>query len=313
MLTCALCLLGQGCFSRPTATTQIPQVVGEPSPEGTVAFTNGFGTLAGPVPVPEREKSAPMVFDVELPSFPTDVTVLREWSPAPDDTLLRNITNALGVPSGALGQRPNGTDLRVSWSDDRGYAWNYGVVAANAVGFARAGMTPRAPTDEVNAIEQSRAFLLAHGADMTGWGIPFVDGSRVVFAASRDRQSVVDDAGRPVPEAVIEVTDNGTPARGWFVIPRQMDRSNYPALNASDIQKRLRSGGTNIAGIAGGGVVTISRFALGLYRYRITQDAVIRTYYLPALLAEGTVTRTGGFKTPYATAVPLVHDDAFLR
>ena len=162
-----MALLGQGCWTIPNpqpSPSVIPSVSGDPSPDGPVTFREGFGKLPGTAPtrpgVPSG--SLPIVFATEVPELPPEVTVLREWASTPDETLIRNITTALHIPSGALGRTPIGKKLELTWKDGAGYIWSY-ASASNTVTFA-------ATRDAQSAIESSGQPMVAATleADVTG-------------------------------------------------------------------------------------------------------------------------------------------------
>ncbi|HWQ99482.1 MAG TPA: hypothetical protein VN397_01390 [Candidatus Methylomirabilis sp.] len=137
----------------------------------------------------------------------------------------------------------------------------------------------------------------------------------VDYAATRDEQLVLNDRGESIFAAhlVVNVKD-GTVQSGWFELPTDLDRSNYPALSANETLERLRAGGLNpITGSSPGVTITLNSFVIGLHKHTVTADDQPRSYFLPALWARGTVRRADGSTTGYATLVPLVRDDAFTK
>lgn len=311
-------LLGQGCWAPPTSSFQPPSPLpsGDPSPDGPVAFREGFGKLPGmpPTHAGVSAGSVPVVFNAEVPELPPEVTVLREWTNAPNETLVKNITTALHVPSGALGRAPAGGRLDVSWKDGAGYAWRYSS-ASGTVAFERDDASFPEPlgTKTGDAVDVARTFFSRRGADVASWGPPYAQGIFVTFAASRDEQSAVLPDGQPQIAAALDADVTGDVAlRGFFELPKNQDRSNYNALSAGEVLERLRGGGTHPVTNAGAGSsLVFDHLSIALYRHEPTVNGVPRVFYLPALWAQGTLHRADGALIPWATTVPLVKDDAF--
>ncbi len=315
----SLALLGQGCWAVPRAQPSpsvVPSVSGDPSPDGPVVFREGFGKLPGKAPtqpgVPST--SIPIVFATEVPELPPEVTVLREWASVPDETVIRNVTTALRVPSGAIGRTPLSGHLEVSWRDGVGYRWRY-TSASGTLAFERDELSFPEPlgTTTGDAIEVAQTFLTGRGADVTGWGLPDAQGAIVTFAATRDEQSAVLPNGQPMIASSLEADVTGDIAlRGFFELPRHMDRSNYPALTAGEMLERLRAGGTHPVTNAGeGSSIVFDKLTLALFRYEGVVNGDKRIFYLPALWAQGTLRRADGAIIPWATTVPLVKDELF--
>jgi hypothetical protein len=173
-----LCLFGQGCLGGPTVgpsqTGETPSV--QPSTEGFVAFRDGFGPLPGPRPLGTGAKFE-TTWSTELPSLPNEVTVLRQHTATPDRVLLQNITTALRIPAGVLGDAADASALSLSWRDGANteYGWSYDAVL-NHVSFRRV-ISPNALTtssliDDAQLIQSAKLFLVEHGVDSTGWGKP---------------------------------------------------------------------------------------------------------------------------------------------
>lgn len=322
-LFAALLFVGQGCFS-PVTTIPLEEIDGSasPAPDGFVAFEKGYGLLPGKAPTspipPERQPS--FILETPMPGLPPDVTVLREWDTAPGQTLLRNITTALDVPSGAIGNGARGEALSLTWHDAQQYHWTYDAPAHTLTAELKTATVPTAPglTEERAAEHASIAaqiFLTERGIDVAGWGAPEVrlqpSGTwRVTFAASRDAQPVSRTDGVFLPAG--DLTGTGqTVTYATMELPRSLDRSNYPALTSGEVLQRLRAGGTNPIQDAGeGATVTIEQWTTVLYWYEGVQGTVRRSFYIPALLATGTYRHAGTAK-PYSTLVPLATDDSF--
>lgn len=117
----ATALLGVGCWSVP-ASPKVAETLTNPAIKAPTAAKLGFGELPKIKIPPGRAK---VTLAKELPKLPPTVTVLRLRKGTPDDTKLRNLTNALNIPAGMLGNFPQTTELNVDWKDDQGFKWSY--------------------------------------------------------------------------------------------------------------------------------------------------------------------------------------------
>jgi hypothetical protein len=116
----------------------------------------------------------------------------------------------------------------------------------------------------------------------------------------------------------IDIKDNSV-VGGNVMLPVSEDSSSYPLISSEEAMTRLMAGGNNrvYGWYDGTGVtevkVTISSVKLGWMRHDSWENNMSKTYFLPALLAEGTVDRGSNQPEPekYYTVVPLVADAAF--
>lgn len=318
--------MGQGCFA-PATTVPLEAIDGSFTasvPDGQVAFEKGYGALPGDAPTSAipLERQPSFILEAEMPPLPPDVTVLREWDTSPNQTLLRNITTAVDVPSGALGNGARGETLSLTWQDAQQYVWRYDAPAHTLTAERTTAIAPSPSTlPAEQAVEQAsiaaQVFLVERGIDMAGWGAPEVrlqpsGGWRVTFSASRDAQAV------SKPDGVFllagDVTGTGNVVTYATVeLPRSVDRSNYPALTAGEVLQRLRAGGTNpLQDVGSNATITVEAWSLVLYRYEGVQAGVRRFFYIPSLLAMGTY-RDGAVAQPYSTLIPLATDDSFVK
>jgi hypothetical protein len=193
-ISLAILLLGAGCawlpaFTPATSTPAIP-VTGAPSPEGFVAFREGFGLLPGTDPASQikLQTNVSVRWAASLPPIPLEVTVIRRRRTMPDTTLLQNITTAAEIPAGMLQQQPAPLNFLLSWTDGKGYAWKYDATQAD-VAFASYDATVGKPSDAFSATETksgivatfptdealenaAKDFLISRGALSSAWGDP---------------------------------------------------------------------------------------------------------------------------------------------
>jgi len=185
MLT--LATLGQGCFEI-SGSVQESEPTGVPSPEGFVAFREGFGAIPGPSPAPisPRGATAEVTWTKEIPFIPSDVTVIRQHKSTPSVAILQNLTTALDIPAGAIQARPTTDVLTLAWRDGVGYRWSYNA-RSNHVAFDRITkstrlISPALPGDEA-IIRLATSFLDDRGVKQKT-GTPFLSFSWNVWWAN---------------------------------------------------------------------------------------------------------------------------------
>jgi len=99
---------------------------------------------------------------------------------------------------------------------------------------------------------------------------------------------------------------------GTIELARELDRSNYAVKSQAEVLQGLRMGGVRgIEGLAPGDRVTVEHFSYALYRHDVSVDGVLRTFFIPALVAQGTVAYAGGGSAPYTTLEPLVSNGSY--
>lgn len=303
-----LVLLGAGCL--PDVRTQ---KAAEPFPKdattAAVAPTNGFG----PLPVlPTPKGGIAVTLQSPVPDIPTKITVLRLRGGSPNETMLRNIVASLGLPGGVLGNRQTGRDLLLRWTDDDGIAWTYDA-GARRLGFRREGVSETATTtwpDTSALLERANAFLLDRSVRLGWYRAPFAipesqPRTWITFDYRMlvDGRDVVTDSGGYVSGANV-VVDAGTGATvsGTIVLPSEPDRSDYPALPKSDVERALTLGG--LSGATGTVIVDAYEFASLRIPGPSSGDSV--TFLVPSLVGVGSRVRSDGSREPFRVVVPLL-------
>jgi hypothetical protein len=133
------------------------------------------------------------------------------------------------------------------------------------------------------------------------------------FQMTQDDQLVYDETGSgdAIAEIVVR-TDTMKVESGMIELAKELDRSNYPVKTQSQALRELRLGGIRGSeGLAAGDRVTITEFSFALYRHDAAQNGALRTYFIPSLVANGTIAYASGGTAPYATLVPLVSDESY--
>ncbi len=163
-----LALVGAGCTTAPVLPVAEPF---EQFPsQREVAAVKGFGVL--PVVAVPRS-TAVVTIEGALPDIPAKVTVLRLRSGLPNETELRNVTNALRIPSGLLGRLPQSQQLEMRWKDTEGATWTYDATR-RGYAFARATvdmpLTVAVLPHRDSLLNMASTFLKTHGLNVSQSG-----------------------------------------------------------------------------------------------------------------------------------------------
>lgn len=301
-------LLGAGCL--PAVRTQ---KAAEPFPKDaafeTVVPINGFG----PVPAPSAPTGGITVtLRTPVPDIPTKITVLRLRGGAPNETMLRNVVASLGLPGGVLGNRQTARGLLLRWTDDDGIRWTYDA-EERRLDFRRTDAIETATTtwpDTASLLERANAFLLDRSVRLGWYRAPFAvpeaqPRSWIAFDYRMlvDGRDVVTESGGYVNGANV-VVDAGTNATvsGTVILPSEPDRSDYPALARSDVERALLQGG--ISGASG--EVEIASYEFASLRVQGSPTDESATFLVPSLVGIGTRARSDGSRDAFRIVVPLL-------
>jgi len=122
ILFAALALFGAGCLPAVVAPKMAEQLDNRVTESSPVAQDSGFGTLPS-IQVPTRHPH--VTINAVFPQIPPNVTIIRLRRGTPNETELRNISSAIGIPAGTVTDHPIQSTLDLSWTDDQGFRWNY--------------------------------------------------------------------------------------------------------------------------------------------------------------------------------------------
>jgi hypothetical protein len=139
----------------------------------------------------------------------------------------------------------------------------------------------------------------------------------VSYANTKEGKPVSDPYGNDSVAAMITVdmrTNQVT--NGNVMLDESAMRSAYPLIDQETAKRRLESGGRSPVypwGSEGGNVtVHLKTIEVVWMRYDSWKNNAVETYYLPGLLAKGTLDRGKGFDPEdYRTIIPLLKDDVF--
>jgi hypothetical protein len=139
----------------------------------------------------------------------------------------------------------------------------------------------------------------------------------VSYGGTREGHKVEDISGYPFQVATVTVDlQSKAVTNGNVQLEDNVNRSTYPLIDQATAQRRLQSGGRNPIWDYGNGTksikVHIKTLEVVWMRYDTWSEGTSQTYYLPGLLATGTVDRgDGNTQEAYRTVMPLLQDDAF--
>ncbi|MFA5936042.1 MAG: hypothetical protein WC787_04290 [Patescibacteria group bacterium] len=171
-------LFGAGCA--PVTSPEIAQPIGEAFPSRPVGQVGGFGTIPG-VPTPKLKSGVrgSVRLKAEFPNVPSKVTVLKVNDGRPDETLLRNASNALSIPTGVIGERATGRDLVLTWKDEAGLAWTASANGRRVEFMDEAQPVTALTVSAIPATEEivrtAQEFLQSHGIKTTRFSNAYVD------------------------------------------------------------------------------------------------------------------------------------------
>lgn len=206
VLLCSLLVLGAGCSSFVPAIPSSPTVdSGTPSPEGTIAFKQGFGLLPGVNPNIAKGQLSESPINVtwkNLPEIPPEVTVIRRRSSMPSVTVLQNLTSAMNIPIGVLESNPSVKGLAASWEDQSGYHWTYDA-ESDRLSFEKIkpaiSLTSSVPVSADVLSQSAIQFTTERGLLSSDWGAPYAVFSWDEWWSARTKE------GKCMTKATVEV------------------------------------------------------------------------------------------------------------
>jgi hypothetical protein len=139
----------------------------------------------------------------------------------------------------------------------------------------------------------------------------------VVYPNTKEGKAISDPYGNNSVAATITVNlDTNQVTNGNVMLDESTVRSSYPLIDVDTAKRRLESGGRNPVypwGSESGNItVHLKTIEVVWMRYDSWNNNANETYYLPALLAKGTLNRGKGYATEdYQTIIPLLKDDVF--
>ena len=247
-----------------------------------------------------------------LPSLQPTVTVVRVPAGTADHTQFANMTTAMGLPAGALGDQTKNLTLSFTWTNSEGYVWSY-LAEKSRIAFSNplyALTGTSTPVNEERTVDAARDFAVAHGfreSDyrnfvMASSSVEFPTLSSVTAERVVDERNIVDKDGRPEQGAVLYVNKSGIVSSGWMSLAQEPQRSDYPAITADEMRQRMEQGG--LAGPPSGSVdIAKTFFAFVRLPRQSGNDA---EFLAPALVGEGVEQLVQGGTRPYRIVVPLV-------
>ncbi|GEM_PF-3120466 len=310
-----LTLLGAGCLDLPPEQKIADTLAPTDKSRAAVAQDLGFGMLPKPQYSNMNSGNGGIVrINAELPSLQPTVTVVRVPAGMADRTQFANLTTAMDVPAGAVGDNARNLSLDFVWTNDEGYVWSY-KATNKRLAFSNPSMAPSAGAsstrlEDEKIVRAARDFVVGHGFKESDYrnftsasstdqsGLAIVTAERVA-----DERNIVDKDGHPELGCALYLNaTNGKVVSGWLAMAPDAQRSNYPAISASDMKTRMENGG--LAGPTAGSV-DIDKVFFAFVSLTKQNDHDFE-YLAPALVGEGTEHLVQGGSRPYRIVVPLL-------
>lgn len=123
-LILTMILTGAGCY-QPITVPQIAEQLGSADQtENAVAQQQGFGTLPK-IKIPKAQDLSQMTFNVSLPSMQPTIAVLRLPATNLKTTEFQNLTQAIGLPAGLIGNQTQNLNYNLTWTNQSGIIWQF--------------------------------------------------------------------------------------------------------------------------------------------------------------------------------------------
>jgi hypothetical protein len=174
----ALCLLSAGCLE-PITGINIAEPIDSLAGKAGVSQRQGFGPIPSS-PTTEATRSIVRI-NVDLPTLQPDITVLRLPPTGLDTIQFQNLTSAIGMPVGLIGERVQNLDYSFAWTNSAGEVWEY-ISELRRLSYANVLNSPTQPLvdawpSEEQIIDAFRAFMYDHGIDPLSYNNPGIETS----------------------------------------------------------------------------------------------------------------------------------------
>jgi len=116
-------LAAAGC----TPTISVPKVaqpLGPPDIQGATSQHGGFGELPK-ISFPSVQAEGAVNIKTDLPSLQSTATVVRLPNGSLNLTEFQNLTQAIGLPAGLIGDDTNNLGYTITWTNSEGLVWQY--------------------------------------------------------------------------------------------------------------------------------------------------------------------------------------------
>jgi len=171
-LLAGLGLVGAGCFQTVTVP-HIAESLGPADSKGAPSQQQGFGALPK-IQWPKTKEGAGVTnITAELPSLQPTVTVLRLPSGSLKLTEFQNLTQAIGMPAGLVGDQTRNLGYTLNWTNQEGllwqlYSYDRKLTFTNPPAKPSVGTTP-SWLGETRLTDSATLFLKQHGIAERTW------------------------------------------------------------------------------------------------------------------------------------------------
>lgn len=123
-LILGLVLAGSGCY-QPITVPKIAEQLGAADQTETVAAQyQGFGKLPE-IQISQAQDLNQMTFKATLPSLQPTIAVLRLPATNLKTTEFQNLTQAIGLPAGLIGNQTQNLNYNLTWTNQSGVIWQF--------------------------------------------------------------------------------------------------------------------------------------------------------------------------------------------
>lgn len=120
----ALILTGAGCYQPITVPKIAEQLGSADQTETAVAQYQGLGALPE-IQIPQVQDLNQITFNAILPSLQPTIAVLRLPATNLKTTEFQNLTQAIGLPAGLIGNQTQNLNYNLTWTNQSGIIWQF--------------------------------------------------------------------------------------------------------------------------------------------------------------------------------------------
>ncbi len=174
----AFIFMASGCFE-PITSVNIAEPIDTLAKKINVAQRQGFGTMPSPPKI--KPSNSIIRLNTDLPTLQPYVTVLRLPPTGLDFIQFQNLTSAIGMPVGLIGEKVQNLDYSFAWTNSAGEVWEY-VSEFRRLSYANVLNSPNDtlisdwPSDQ-QIFDAFYMFMHDHGINPLSFNNPTIEAS----------------------------------------------------------------------------------------------------------------------------------------
>ncbi len=218
----ALIFTASGCLE-PITSVNVAEPITNLASRTGVSQRQGFGAIP---PAPKTEATDSVIrINTDLPTLQPDISVLRLPPTGLDSIQFQNLTSAIGMPVGLIGEQVRNLDYSFAWTNSAGEVWEYisefrRLSYANILNSPNDTLTDNWPSEQ-QIIDAFYAFMYDHGIDPLSYNNPTIE------ISWREWKNKIDK-----DEACISNSDINTFRQ--ITTPQNMMAAKAPAINTAN-------------------------------------------------------------------------------